>query len=451
MAAILTDKFKLNMAQLFLSEVQDATDSNEYYIGIGRSHTYPNNDTLVDPSRTLLEEREARNNLQSVKKVAAASFVIPRYNWSSGTIYSGYNDAVVGIPVNSYYVLTEDNAVYICLQQGKTVGGITVVSTVKPDYIAAGVDQTEAFKTADGYIWKFLYSISAANSSSFLSAGFMPIEKVTTAADTFQIQQKDVQDNAVPGKILGVTVLSGGAGYSGDSATVLFDGDGSGAVAKAFIVSGQVVKVEMQNESAGSGSGYTVASPTLSGGSTPAQLRAIIGPPAGIGADPRVDLKANSIMLNTKPSGTEAGDFIVDNDFRQITLFKNLEEYDSAAIYTTQTGKALKFITMADPTAFANDDIINGQDGAKAFVVDVSGNIVFIAQNETTGFKAFDSAEFIEDSDGALSGNIDSTVGSWDGHSIVDGHSGELLYIENRARVVRSTSQTEDIKVIVTV
>lgn len=451
MTAILTDTLKKNIAELFLNEVQDAADSFEYYIGIGRSHPFANDDTVVDPSRSLREEREARNNLQSIKKVTASSFVIPRYNWSSGTSYSAYNDASVGIPTNTYYVLTEDNEVYICLQQGKNSVGTAVTSTVKPNYTTAGVDQTEAFKTADGYVWKFLYALSATKSSNFLSAGFMPIEKVLGAGDdTFQQQQVTVQNAAVPGRIIGATVVSGGAGYSGDSATVTFFGNGSGASAKAFISGGAVVKVEMQNESAGSGSGYSYASATVAGSpTTAAVVRPIIGPINGIGADPLNDLKASSIMLNTKPAGAEGGDWVVDNDFRQITVFRNLEIYDSAAVFDAQTGKALRYVKMETATAFANDDILNGPSNQKAFVVDVDSTNVYIVQNETTGFIPFDSADLLEDSDGSLSENIDS--GGFNLHSVVDAHSGELLYIENRARVIRSTAQTEDIKVIITV
>ena len=113
MTAIVTDFLKKKLVDLLYTEVVDGTDSNEYYIGIGKSDQYNTADTTVTPVRTLREERIARANLQSVKKVTATSFVIPRYNWSSGTIYSGFSDSVVGIPSNSYYVLTEDNEVYI--------------------------------------------------------------------------------------------------------------------------------------------------------------------------------------------------------------------------------------------------------------------------------------------------------------------------------------------------
>jgi len=440
MTAILTDNMRKNLADCFLAEVNDGTDSNQYYIGIGKSDTYPSDDTLVNPVRTLREQREARNNLQSVKKVSAASFVIPRYNWTSGTTYSGFTDTSVGIPTNSYYVMTEDNEVFICLQQSRNANGQAQPSTVKPAYS----NQRLAFRTSDGYVWKFLYALSATKAASFLSAGYIPIEKAGTGGDTFQQQQKDIQDNAIAGQIIGVRIVSSGSGYVGDSATVTFSGNGSGALAKAKISGGAVARVEMINESAGYGSGYDYASAYISGN---AVLQPIIGPVGGIGADPRNELKANAVMFNTKPSGEEGGTCVVDNDFRQIMLIKDPLISDSAAQFTETSGKALRYLTMTGSTAYSVDNRIFVDGTSKAaYVVDVDSTRVYYVQNENTGFTPFEDGDTVIDSD-AVSGTINVA----DNKSIVDAHSGEVLYIENRARIIRSTAQTEDIKIIVQV
>ena len=71
---------------------------------------------------------------------------------------------------------------------------------------------------------------------------------------------------------------------------------------------------------------------------------------------------------------------------------------------------------------------------------------IFYHQNDSTGFGAFDSgATTITDGIGTIS--IDSAAIPGD----VDPFSGDILYMENRARVVRDATQTEDIKVIITV
>lgn len=455
MPAIVTDTFRKKLAQDLLTEINNTADSNEYYIGVGKSDAYGSTDTTVTPVRCQREEREARNNLQSIKKVANASFVIPRYNWTSGTIYSGYTDAVAGIPSNSYYVLTESNQVYICLQQSKNAAGQANTSTVKPDFSVAGVDEQQPFQTADGYVWKFLYSLSATSAANFLSAGFIPVEKVQwdsvgDSADLtpFQLEQLIVQRGAIAKQIVNITLTNGGSGYT-SAPTVTINGNGTSAAATASIASGSVVKIEMNNESAALGSGYDYADVVISGGGgTGATARAVLSPVYGLGADPRDELKSTSLMFNIKPAGTENDTFIINNDFRQITLLRNPTIYDSVGRFTAASGRAMKFLKTTVPaTSFSIDKLlVGGSSGAKAYIDDIQDSAIYYHQNETTGFKAFVDGEPLTESDGAGTGTIDSA----DLHSIVDNFSGEMLYVENRARVIRSTSQTEDIKVIIT-
>lgn len=456
MPAIITDSLKKLLANLLYEDISNATDSDEYYVGIGKSDQYNDADTTITPTRTIREERIARANLQSVKRVGDVSFVIPRYNWSSGTVYSAFNDNQIGIPTNTYYVLTEDNEVYICLQQGRNTLGTAVASTVKPSYSDAGVAEAEPFETSDGYRWKFLYSVSVARANAFLSANFVPIEKIawettgdSTGLNAFELQQLSVQRAAKPGQITGISVISGGTGYT-SAPTVTINGNGSGAAATATVSNGVIVKIEMNNESAAFGSDYQYADIEFSGGGgIGATARPIIGPISGIGADPRDDLKATSIMMNVKPDGTEDGAFIVGNDFRQISVFRNMEETDTDTVLTAADARALKSIVMSTGVgSFSVDKLIRGgTSDAAAFIDDIDSDRIFFHQNEATGFGVFQNGEALSESDGDGSGTIDSASST----SLADAFSGELLYIENRARVIRDAAQQEDIKVIITI
>ena len=115
MSAIITDPFKKQLIQNVLDEVNNLT--NRYYVGIGKNDQWNSTETVPTPTDTPKSIRDARTSLQSVKAVAAASYVVPRNSWSQGAIYDAYDDAFADYPTNSYYVLTEDNHVYICLQQ----------------------------------------------------------------------------------------------------------------------------------------------------------------------------------------------------------------------------------------------------------------------------------------------------------------------------------------------
>jgi len=462
MTAVITDAFRTNLVKLFYDEIVSTSDSNEYYIGVGKADYHGDSDIIPTTFRTLYEERLARGNLQSLKKVETSSFVIPRYNWAQGAIYSAYSDAVQGIPANTYYVMTEYNEVYICLQQGKNSQGNPVASTVQPNYITAGVNQKQSFRTTDGYVWKFYYTLSAVKARDFLTASYIPIQKIewTQTGDSaglndFELTQLSIQKAASPGQVVGVRLTNGGSGYT-SAPTVTIRGNGTSAAATATVYAGAVVKIEMDNESAALGVNYDYADIVLSGGGgTGAEAFPIIGPLDGLGADPRDEFKATSVMMVVQPSGTVDGTWRIDQDFRQIVLLKNPKLYSGAYLTATSVNalRSLKMTNSIEPAAFDDqeDQLFIGQtSGARAYVDDVDSSVIYYHQNEKTGFKAFQADETIADSGGAISAVIDSAGASPLVNGTVNPYTGKIYYVENRARVLRNEDQQEDIKVIIT-
>ena len=461
MSAIITDPFKKQLTQTVFDESR--LDSARYYIGIGKSEPYDSAETVPTPTDTPRTIRNIRAGLQSIKAAADLSYVIPRYNWSSGAFYNAYDDNLTAIPAtNSYYVLTDENQVYICLQQGKNAAGVAVTSTVKPTGTT-----TKPFSTGDGYVWKFLYALSATRASNFLSANFVPVEKVLDSSElgralnVTEQTQDAVQTAAVPGQVIGVAITNGGTGYT-STPTVTIDGDGVRASATATVSGGAVVKIELDSSTDSAitmGQGYNFASVSItSGGGSNATARAILGPPDGIGADARDELKSTSLMFNTKPNGIEDSNFIVGQDFRQVVLIRNpIHSSDSAADgppVTTSSGKVLNFLKLQATAAagFLDATITGGTSGAKAFVDEVTEDKLYFHQSEETGFKPFQEGEAI--TGGGQSGTLIAAGVDADSDAFtrddVDKTSGEILYIENRAPVTRAANQTEDIKVVIT-
>jgi hypothetical protein len=460
MAAIVTETYKKDITSVYLDLVNNSADSNQYHIGIGKSDTYNVSDNIITPVRTFLDERNLRNNLQSVKKVENASLVIPRYNWTSGNEFTAFSDSVVGIPANSYYVLTDANEVYICIKSAKNSSGAIQISTVKPSYIAAGVASTQAFETSDGYVWKYMYELTAARAAAFLTSNWLPVQFIDSAvtfASATDETQYNVQEAAVKGQIVGIRVTENGSGYT-STPTITIRGNGSGAVATATVNNNQITKIDMNNESAGLGSGYDFAQVIISGGGgTGAVAKPIIAPYGGIGADPRRELKASNIMFNIKPDGNVNETFLVGEgrQFRQIGLFKNIRYSDSAVaghIYDGVSSRTLRHMQMASVAGaadFAAD--IGGllQDASsppiKAFIDDIDSDFIYFHQNDSSGFGVFTNGSTIT----SASGN--STVDEANLFSLVNPYSGDLIYSENRAAISRTSSQQEDIKIIITV
>ena len=429
MAATITAPMKRRFIDEFKNDADSA--SVRYFIGIARSEDWNDSDAAPTPLNTEKEERDFRHGLQSVKQVADYSFVIPRVNWSAGTTFGAYNDQQV------------------------------VPSTVQPTGSAV-----TSFSTADGYGWKFLYTVGTLDAAAYKSANFIPVKlqgATTGESPATDVEQLTIQTAADSGReVVGFALDSGGAGYS-SAPTVTITGNGTGCAATATVSGGAVTKITLNDSSNGAlkmGVGYDFASVALSGGGSPTKVATAkinLGPKTGFGADPRNDLRARAIMFNAKPVGTEEGEFIVDNSFRQIGLLRNPLQPDSAiagSAFTASDGNALRRLQLASiSTAFTlRSTITGGTSGAKAFIDKTDSDEIWYHQTETTGFIQFQENEAVTDAAGGA-GTTQATGTDADDDAFVkpkvDKYSGDLLYIENRAAVTRAADQTEDIKVII--
>lgn len=446
MAGILTDTLKRLLLDKLVADVQDA--AQYYYIGIGNSIDWDSSDTAPTPVNSQREDRNLRLQLQSIKSGEDVSFVIPRNNWTAGAIYGGFDDNSVSHPTTPYFVITDDNAVYMCLKQGRDANGAAVASTVKPS--GASV---KSFLAADGYIWKFLYTLTAGDANKFLSANYIPVKLIAStdsASPAADVEQKGIQDASVSGQIGSVQIISGGTGYA-SAPTVTISGDGDSCTATAIISGGAVVDIRLDSDGTGDvkhGSGYTKATVAFNSGD--ATARVSLSPKNGFGSDPRQDVRAKAVMFNTKPNGIETGKFIVGNDFRQIALIKNPLIPSTDSDFTQSAGYGLSTLQLsAVSTAFSADKtILGGSSGAKAYVDTYASNTIYYHQTETTGFTSFTAGEALTETDGAGSGTLDSASTWLTGDVDIVG-SGDILYVENRAAILRSADQTEDIKIVI--
>jgi hypothetical protein len=263
MTAIVTNDFRFSNLELAKKRLDDSKDI--YYLGVGRSQPWSNDSVPPTPTVAPKDEIDARLALQAIKRIANYQIVAPRYNWVTGTAYVSYDDST-DLSVSAYYVFVPTTfRVYLCLKAGSGL------STVEP----TGIDDNPSFggtltvagssipqALADGYVWKYLYTIDGVSAARYLSDDFMPV-----------LREASVAANAVNGTISKAVVTAGGAGY-GSTPTVAIIGDGTGATATATVSGGVVTAVTITNR----GSGYTSARIAFSGGSpsTPAEARPVI-------------------------------------------------------------------------------------------------------------------------------------------------------------------------------
>jgi hypothetical protein len=487
MPAIITSKFRINNAEQFSESFSEAAPE-VYYLGIGRPQAFATqtrgdsrtenqgtDSAAITPADSVIEEFNTFDDLLAVKKITTSdvSFVIPRRNWTNGTIYDyyrhDYGNRITGtttpVSANSgattlfdttFYVLNSQRNVYKCLDNNNDVA-----STFEPTGTS-----TSIITTSDGYKWKYMYSLTASQQANFLSTDFMAVitDGTTSAA-------------AVDGAISVIKIKAAGTGGTdGTYSSIPIRGDGTGGTISVVVSGGVITTVTVTN----AGTGYTIAyirnTDIVTAGASGlinSELDVIIPPKGGHGFDAIKELGGFFVMINVSLEGTETantGDFTTENDFRRIVLIRNPFSAGSAAIATTlRATKAVRFAASPTPGSFQIDEEINQTStGAVGKVVeyDSTNRILHYIQTrfndegiDANGNRtAFSGANVITGQTSGATGTP-SAVASETADQItftngyndteLDRHKGDVLYIENRAPITRAADQTENIKLII--
>ena len=176
MAAIISSNFRSLNAAAFVDEIKG--DRSNVYIGLGKSSPWGGTTTAntsdtdaPTPTDTLEAINEARQQLIGLKIVTDAdvSHVVPRYDWNAGAEFVAWDSTDPAIFDKAFYCLTADFKVYKCIV-APVSGGVSDVPTHTDAAITA---------TTDGYYWKYMYTILAADSEKFLTNSYMPVKTLT--------------------------------------------------------------------------------------------------------------------------------------------------------------------------------------------------------------------------------------------------------------------------------
>ena len=483
MAAIITEKFRVHNAKQFKEDFGESASST--YVFIGRSHPWPTDTSPPTPVNGTSETVDAWSDMTALKKIGSADVThgLARYDWTSGVTYDEYahdisatntssGSSATSLFASKFYVMTDEYHVYKCLRTGRATGGATVASTVKPVGTSATalVTTNDAGATMYGYIWKYMYTVTASDTIKFVTNDFIPVKTLGAKNEIFPFggasptddgsSQWDVENNAVNGGVHHAVVTSKGTGYNnGDGAyeSVPIVGDGSGGVCTVHVSGNEVTHITVTNP----GTGYRNASIIIAttttglsgiGGGSGAVVKCIISPQIGHGADPVTELGGNHVIVNSRLEfGEGAGDFPTDNDFRRIGLVQDPFS-TGTTVASAATLAAYSQMTCSDASDLSVDDIIRSQnaDGAgvaNSRIVSKNGNVVshLPIADSAGGFTAFAATNnvFLGSTQKGTVASVNSAFPE------VVKHSGQILYIENRGAVTRAADQIEDIKLII--
>ena len=483
MAAIITNKFRINNAEQFVESFSESA-ATTYYLFIGRSHSWAtdtdgqgrsiNEGTDASPptpNDDITSEFYNYDDMLGAKLLTSSdvSHVIPRRNWTTGTTYDMYehnisssnaaNSGATNLFDSNFFVMNSSFAVYKVIEND----GATA-STVEPTSTSNSI-----FETSDGYRWKYMYSLTSSETLNFMSTDFIHVSTDST-----------VSAAAVDGALDTILVVAGGSGFNTSSGSTIsaipIRGDGSSGIASVTISSGAVATATVTT----AGSGYTFAyirdadiiTATNAGGAgSGANLNVIIPPKGGHGSNAVKELGGFFVMLNKSLVGVEGtSDIGVGNDFRRIGLLRDPTNFGTTTVASATTRRqiyAVKFASVSG-TFTADEEINQASTGAVGKVVEFDSTNLILYYYQTrfpdcgidsnANLTAFSGANAITGQSSSASATPDtSNSNTVNGVEFSSGYanpelaydSGDIIYVEERSPITRASDQTENVKLII--
>lgn len=430
-------------AEQFKESVSE-TANTKLYFTVGRVDPWPNDANPWQANTSVTSLYEVYRNMVAGKKITGNDMYhcVPRNDWTQGIVYDQYDHCTCSLilfnPNVKFFMVTSNWDVYKCLSNNNGAPS----QNVPTQKITTG-----SVTEVDGYIWKYMYSISPAEQLRFTSDAYIPVK--TLEQDDGSLQWH-VQSSAVDGAINKIQVVDGGNYYYDNTKlwiTITGDGSGANAIALTNAMTGKISSIAIDIP----GSGYTYANVQVYDDSTSgagAQLRAIISPPGGHGSDPLRELGGSNLMINARLRYDESGKIPVTNEIRQVALIRDPIIYGTTSqimantVYTQLTVLTLSGVGsdsyQLDETVYQGPSIANST--FLGTVVDWNGTNQIKLSNVSGSVEA---KSLIGKSSGAT-----GVVSVPYTNPEVLKNSGQLLYIDNILPITRSSDQIEDFKIV---
>ena len=218
MPAYLKASIKRSYAEGFLNELE--RNDNQYFFFVakptawqtsGGDNSPPTPGTAEYPDSDE-NEREIMRNIIGYKKLNPKNilFALPRYEWTSGTVYDQYSDREGLFDTDDpkiFYVVTDENNLYKCLTR-QTVDG-TYNGQGKPSTVKPSGTLTTPFTLSDGYTWKYLATVRSSDLPYELT-DYIPVDFVSSRDDTETTNQYAAQATAVSGELTRLDFITNG-------------------------------------------------------------------------------------------------------------------------------------------------------------------------------------------------------------------------------------------------
>lgn len=435
--------------------VPDYKNLTNWYCFLSKVDSWTDDQDPPVPTQDQRNIKNIFNNMFVAKQLLSNNIspVIRRVDWTTGTTYDYYQDDVDmlatdvnGYNVYNFYIKNKYDQIFKCLWNNN--GG---QSTVEPYFEPGTFSTLNIFTGADGYKWKYMYTIDTGAKLRFLDGTWMPIPATTSYPNPL------LSDYGY-GAIEVVNVTNSGNNYfeGNTTITVTISGDGSNAAGEATVnAGGHVTDVTITNP----GANYSYANVTITAVDTfgttvgsDATAVSAASPVGGHGAHPIGELGCSHVMLTCEFNGDEElnGTSYLPTtiDFYQLGIVINpttkglSPETANGKIYklTTDLVFAPGFDTFElDEVVYQGNSLETATFTGKVLYFDAESNVLNLIN--TNGTPVLNSLVYGNSSKASrilLNYNTPDFVL----------HSGYITYIENRSSVQRSTDGIEQVKIV---
>ena len=411
---------------------------------------------------------------------------------------------------SKFYIVNSEFKVYACLNNGANPEFEKGrKSEAEPNFV--DVTPQPAGTGSDGYLWKYLYTIPPSDVVKFATDTYIPLPEnwgdnttstVKNAAVNGKIETVLITARGSGYKIVGASPGSEG---TGTITGIPILGDGFGGFVSITLSGGFVDTITVTNGGVGYTKGYINFSKSdvpnsLSAGSG-ATFEVIIPPQDGHGSDIYRELGGNRVMVYSKYDADP--DYVTGNNFSRVGLIKNpIQNGSSTEPLDTTTATALGAlkltITGAATTTSGTKYPINAQikqtilpssnvgvgSTAVAYVASWNGDTGILRYYQPVGLTGISAAgnKLFNFKTGTGTGPINCDDSEFEGTPLIidtafdnenkintgseiielgqtfnegiappdfNRYSGEIIYVDNRAPITRSSSQKEEVKIVV--
>ena len=469
MAAIITSKFRFHNAEQFKESFSEAVATN-YYLFIGRPSEFATGTTGGTDSAppTPVDNRRSEaydwDDMLAAKKVdsTGVTHAIPRRDLdvSGATTYDMYRpnyssantatSSATNLFDSTFYFMTSAYRVYKVLDNGGVAWDAAAPTSTSASPFTVAV-------TGGSYTLKYMLTLSTTNVQNFLTPDFIPISITPESGNALADGRLDIVKITTAGVALG-DAATWAINADRTVTNVPIRGDGTGGLCTVTIggsggsSGGQVTAVAVT----ANGSGYTHAniiavdiieqhdiqqSDALTFSTDPV-LEAIIGPDGGHGSNPARELGGHFCLMDVKLQQTEAYDFSVVNDFRQLGIVRNPYSYATASNFTGSTARQTYAIKFASNSGtFTVDEKVSQTIAAAAIgSITSSANGQVITVN-TSAVHKLATGQMVKVTGGAFAGSGSATTNGHEGtHHITVSDTDTFTYNIASTRAVDASA-----------